>query len=131
MFRFMLPELGDILMFQTHLPLAPALQHCEFRWFADPAIPRALVWYVVGNWVSQWGNDRQVWENKVFLQRPLLVRGDGPVQKLRRWYQQFYAGGEPRVRVAAPATTTSSDSDGSKAAESRSRVCAASPALEW
>ena len=43
-FRFMLPDLGDIVMFQTHLPLAPALQRCEFRWFADPAIPKPLVW---------------------------------------------------------------------------------------
>lgn len=41
-----------------------------------------------------------MWENKVFLPKPLLVRGDGPVQRLRRWYQQFYAGGRPKVEVA-------------------------------
>ena len=53
----------------------------------------------MGNWVSQWGNDRQVWENKVFLPRALLVKGDGPVSRLRRWYQQFYASGQPKVNV--------------------------------
>lgn len=113
-FRFMIPELGDIVMFQTHLPLAPARQQCEFRWFADPKIPRALVWYVVGNWVSQWGNDRQVWENKVFRPRAVLVRGDGPVSKLRRWYQQFYASGRPKVEVGISKAGAAPDGDTSK-----------------
>jgi hypothetical protein len=30
-------------------------------------------------------------ENKVYVPKPLLVRGDGPVPKLRRWYSQFYS----------------------------------------
>jgi hypothetical protein len=45
----------------------------------------------------------QVWENKEFKSKPFLVRGDGPVAALRRWYKQFYSercgggGGEPRI----------------------------------
>ena len=31
-----------------------------------------------------------IWENKKFLSRPLLIKNDGPIQKQRRWYRQFY-----------------------------------------
>lgn len=41
-------------------------------------------------------------ENKIFAQRPLLVQGDGPMMRMRRWYSQFYSensktGGKPNV----------------------------------
>ncbi|MCH9683021.1 MAG: Rieske 2Fe-2S domain-containing protein [Deltaproteobacteria bacterium] len=89
-FRIMVPDAGEILMFQTHLPVAPLEQQVDFQWFADKATPRWLVWYVVGNWISQWRNDIAIWENKIHLRKPLLVPGDGPIHKLRRWFGQFY-----------------------------------------
>jgi hypothetical protein len=46
---------------------------------------RILVWYVVGNWIAQWKNDISIWENKVWQLKPILVKEDGPVQKLRRY----------------------------------------------
>ena len=36
--------------------------------------------------------DVPIWRDKVFRDRPLLVKGDGPVTEFRRWYSQFYAG---------------------------------------
>jgi len=84
-------ELGNIQLFQTHTPVALLLQRVEFRWWADKKIPRILVWYVIGNWIAQWKNDIAIWENKVWTLKPLLVKEDGPVQKLRRWYAQFYS----------------------------------------
>lgn len=89
-FRFSLPDLGDVVLFQTHSPLEPLRQHVRFRWWADRAIPRPLVWYVVGHWVSQWRADVEVWENKVFRPKPVLIPLDGPVHRMRRWYRQFY-----------------------------------------
>lgn len=88
-FRFILPDLGDIVLFQTHLPTEPLKQQIRFRWYADKKVPRPLVWWVVGHWVSQWKADVEVWENKVYRERPVLVSLDGPVHKMRRWYQQF------------------------------------------
>ena len=35
--------------------------------------------------------DREVWENKIFRLKPLLVSGDGPFPAFIRWYQQFYS----------------------------------------
>lgn len=92
-FRFSLPELGDVLLFQTHLPKGDLEQEVRFRWYADKKVPRPLVWYVVGHWISQWKADVEIWENKVFRKRPVLISLDGPVHKMRRWYKQFYESG--------------------------------------
>lgn len=89
-FHFTVPDVGEIIMFQTHLPVAPLEQQVRFRWYADRKMPRLLASYVVGNWISQWQNDLDVWENKVHLRKPVLVQGDGPIHRLRRWYAQFY-----------------------------------------
>ena len=58
--------------------------------YATATMPRLLVWYIVGNWIAQWQNDISVWENKLFAKKPVLVKGDGPMMKQRRWYSQFY-----------------------------------------
>lgn len=103
-FRFSLPELGDIILFQTHLPKEPMRQEIRFRWFADPKVPRLLVWWVIGHWISQWKADVEIWENKVFRERPALIALDGPVHKMRRWYKQFYESSVPAEDAdAAPA----------------------------
>ena len=90
-FDFSIPNLGEITMFQTHTPIAPLKQQVHFSWFADKSISRILASYVVGNWVSQWRRDVDIWENKIYRQKPLLTKSDGPVHRMRQWYQQFYA----------------------------------------
>ncbi|MEM6954502.1 MAG: Rieske 2Fe-2S domain-containing protein [Myxococcota bacterium] len=88
-FEFAIPKAGRIVMIQTHSPVTPMAQRVRFRWFAERRMPRWLVSYVVGNWVAQWREDISIWENKIFRDRPQLVRDDGPVHALRRWYRQF------------------------------------------
>eukprot|EP00475_Leptophrys_vorax_P036356 TRINITY_DN6131_c0_g1_i1.p1 TRINITY_DN6131_c0_g1~~TRINITY_DN6131_c0_g1_i1.p1 ORF type:complete len:711 (+),score=166.00 TRINITY_DN6131_c0_g1_i1:103-2235(+) len=90
-------ELGNICLFQSHSPLKAMRQKVRFRWFADKDMPRLLVWYVVGSWITQWKNDLSVWENKVYANRPALVKGDGPMFKQRQWYKQFYSSGSRRA----------------------------------
>ena len=97
-FRFTMPGRGDIEMYQTHLPVGPLEQQVDFRWFADRRLPRLLVWYVVGNWISQWQRDIEIWENKIYQQHPRLCRDDGPVFQLRQWYRQFLP--EPGLAAA-------------------------------
>ena len=90
-FDFTIPGVGGITMFQTHTPIAPLRQQVHFSWYSDKRISRMLASYVVGNWVSQWRNDVEIWENKVYREKPLLIKADGPIHKMRQWYQQFYA----------------------------------------
>lgn len=116
MFRVTIPSMGDILFFQTHLPVQPLEQQVNFHWFATATMPRWLVFYVVGNWVSQWRNDIDIWENKVHLRKPLLVKGDGPIHRLRKWYGQFYPGGSlPYPNEAVP--TADDDGEAERAAQ--------------
>jgi 3-ketosteroid 9alpha-monooxygenase subunit A len=36
------------------------------------------------------GQDVEIWRDKVYREEPILCDGDGPINKLRRWYEQFY-----------------------------------------
>ncbi len=38
----------------------------------------------------QFEEDSAIWENKRYLERPVLCDGDGPIAQIRRWIQQFY-----------------------------------------
>ena len=35
--------------------------------------------------------DIPIWEHKRYVERPLLVKGDGPIAEYRRWVRQFYS----------------------------------------
>ena len=39
---------------------------------------------------KQLEEDKPIWENKVYIDPPLLCDGDGPVGMFRRWCRQFY-----------------------------------------
>lgn len=88
--RIKVPDVGEILILETHTPIAPMQTRVELRWFAEPRVPRILVSYVVGNWVSQLTADIHIWERKYYNAKPMVVENDGPVHRLRQWYRQFY-----------------------------------------
>lgn len=57
--------------------------------------------------------DFPIWENKAYVERPRLAKGDGPVPAFRRWADQFYAGcgdsatpvGDEAKWIATPSST--------------------------
>ena len=40
------------------------------------------------------GQDVEIWKDKVYREDPILCDGDGAINKLRRWYEQFYLPGD-------------------------------------
>jgi len=101
-FKFVIPAYdptAQIILFHTHLPEDKMNLRTRFHWYASNKLPRLLVWYVVGNWISQWTNDIAIWENKILQSKPCLVRGDGPIFKVRRWWRQFYPTDEDKDKV--------------------------------
>lgn len=102
-FHFDIPSVGRITLFHMHSPEGPLSQRVRFRWYADRKMPRALAAYVVGNWLSQWKEDVRVWEGKTYRVRPMLVKGDGPVHPMRRWYTRFY--GPPAAELTRNAAS--------------------------
>ena len=47
--------------------------------------------YLLGEASSQFHDDVNIWERKKFAIKPMLVKGDGPIMKMRAWYSQFYS----------------------------------------
>ena len=92
-FDFSVPRVGDVTMFQTHMPVAALKRHVTFRWFAARRVPRILVSYVVGNWISQWRQDVAIWKRKIYRPHPAQPVDDGPRGMMHRWYPQFYPDG--------------------------------------
>ena len=41
----------------------------------------------------QFAQDVPIWENKIYRERPILTKVDGPVTQYRRWFSQFRADG--------------------------------------
>jgi nitrite reductase/ring-hydroxylating ferredoxin subunit len=39
----------------------------------------------------QFTQDVPIWENKVYRERPIITKIDGPVANYRRWFRQFYS----------------------------------------
>jgi phenylpropionate dioxygenase-like ring-hydroxylating dioxygenase large terminal subunit len=104
-FRFRTPK-GDIMLFKMFTPESPMLQRIEDLWFADRAIPRWLVSYIVGNFISAFGDDIGVWSSKLYARKPLLLREDGPIGPLRRWYRQFHSENSLTMQAALAQHTT-------------------------
>jgi hypothetical protein len=59
-----------------------------------PAIVAKLIIYVAKGAMLQ---DRIVWESRLYNQKPVLVKGDGPFPKHRAWWSQFYSDNSRNV----------------------------------
>jgi phenylpropionate dioxygenase-like ring-hydroxylating dioxygenase large terminal subunit len=90
-------------------------EHVRQRWvFAYPKKLGDELGQGIVDAFAQMGvyQDIPIWEHKRYLERPLLVKGDGPIGDFRRWAKQFYSdpaaaprngelrGGAPRRRRA-------------------------------
>jgi hypothetical protein len=51
--------------------------------------------------VHDFEQDMAIWENKRYLDRPVLVRDDGPIGKFRQWCRQFYVDGADSLASAS------------------------------
>jgi cholesterol 7-dehydrogenase len=108
-FELSLPKLGRVVLLHTHTPVEPLLQQVRYRWYADRALPRPLVAWLAGAWISQVRSDYAIWANKIYAKRPMLVPEDGPMLEMRRWYKQFYPRDAREVRDAPAPRTQARD----------------------
>jgi phenylpropionate dioxygenase-like ring-hydroxylating dioxygenase large terminal subunit len=70
-------------------------RHVRLLWhFYLPRAMEGLAADIVAGVVGDHGlnADAPIWRDKVFRDKPLLVKGDGPIVEFRRWYDQFYEG---------------------------------------
>lgn len=73
------------------------------KFILNEAIQRSTL-HGIANDVLQ---DFDIWENKVFVDPPILAKGDGPIAHYRRWCRQFYSSASapdvPAKATAVPA----------------------------
>lgn len=77
--------------------MEPFKQQIEVRWFAERTVPLFLAHFM--SWIGKNAllQDKQVWENKIYRKKPLLVCNDGPFPAFMRWYGQFYSQSSERI----------------------------------
>ena len=88
-FRF-ITAIGDVLLIKTFQPLAPLTQLVQDRYYADPKIPAFIARFICREALNAFTDDIFVWANKSYSFKPMLVKEDGPLKAVRRWYSQFY-----------------------------------------
>jgi len=49
--------------------------------------------------LTNFEQDRPIWENKIFREPPILCAGDGPITYFRTWMRQFYSEPQPKSQT--------------------------------
>jgi len=84
----------DIVMMGTVTPIDDQSLHLRFNFSLPKEQTEMHKLYANGfrdEVKFQVEQDIPIWENKVYLENPVLCDGDGPIAKYRKWFQQFYA----------------------------------------
>ena len=83
------------MLVNAHTPIGENLLHLRFGVILkkgdDENATEEFSNQYVKNLRDGFFQDIAIWEHKIFRERPALCDGDGPIMKLRKWYDQFYA----------------------------------------
>jgi 3-ketosteroid 9alpha-monooxygenase subunit A len=86
----------ESILLNTHTPVSPGSFEIRFGVMVKkfPGMTQeacdAMIQQYVDLTAKGFGEDVQIWHNKVRIDNPLLCDGDGPVILNRQWYEQFY-----------------------------------------
>ncbi|MGH7438037.1 MAG: Rieske 2Fe-2S domain-containing protein [Polyangiaceae bacterium] len=58
----------------------------------DPDYTREIDEIFFQAFIADFPRDFPIWENKAYVERPVLAGGDGPIGRYRKWARQFYEG---------------------------------------
>ncbi|KAF6198654.1 hypothetical protein GE061_008406 [Apolygus lucorum] len=91
--------LGQMFVTQTVTPVEPMVQKVVHRVYAP--LPLALygTFIIIGESIMV-ERDIMIWNNKTYLDKPLLVKEDKTLAKYRRWFSQFYTEHSPTYAQA-------------------------------
>ncbi len=93
----------DMVLINSHVPIEEDRLLLRFgvslRAGEGVTLPKAVVDAHVAAARDGYFEDVAIWENKLWRDTPLLVKEDGPIWKVRKWYRSFYP---PAAPSAAP-----------------------------
>jgi hypothetical protein len=83
--------IGSIHLVKTLLPVDQFKIFIEDTWFRKPTMPWWVAYFIA--WTAEGAvfQDKPIWENKIHLSKPHLVKGDGPFTQHKSWWMQFYS----------------------------------------
>lgn len=100
-------EIAQVLLVKTFTPLGELKVRMDDYVYAPKGTPSIVIKYILGEATAQFHDDIAVWEKKNFATKPLLVKGDGPIMKMRAWYSQFYTENSYKQKASyQPLTST-------------------------
>ena len=86
--------LVETLLIGAIAPIDDEYVHCRFTFVVKKFSTDEVMSHVGAAFVKeisrQLEQDAPVWEHKIYLERPLICDGDGPIGPFRRWAAQFY-----------------------------------------
>ncbi|HEY8493236.1 MAG TPA: Rieske 2Fe-2S domain-containing protein [Myxococcota bacterium] len=86
--------IADLLLVTAGLPVDAETMHMRLQFsvrrLPDSDATRGVGRAFLAEIERQFTQDVPIWEHKVYLPRPILCDGDGPIATLRRWARRFY-----------------------------------------
>ena len=84
----------EMLTYITQTPVDDELTEIGIH-FSMRALPDAAATATISEMNAavtnlQFSQDIPIWENKVYRERPVVTKVDGPITQYRRWFAQFY-----------------------------------------
>lgn len=89
-YLFFQTPVGRLYVMETVTPISSVVQQATHTIWAESHVPRFVAKIILWGLVKQFERDIPIWNNKTFLRKPVIVKGDGPITKFRHWYSQFY-----------------------------------------
>lgn len=85
----------EVVMMGTITPIDDQNVHLRFTFTmpnSQTDMNKVLADATRDNVVGGVEQDIPIWQNKSYVEDPILCDGDGPIAKYRKWFRQFYAG---------------------------------------
>ncbi len=82
------------MVFSSIVPVdAERVNHRLTIWVMKTRIP-GWTWilkkFLISQMLKTYEEDMEIWQNKVYLAKPILCSYDTSIMKIRSWYAQFY-----------------------------------------
>lgn len=90
-FRISSKLAANVTIIKSFTPVGPLELRMEDHIFAPKGTNPFALKYVLSEASEQFLDDILIWESKGYAKKPLLVKEDGPIMKMRKWYSQFYS----------------------------------------
>ncbi len=87
----------EMLTYITQTPIDEELTevslHFSMKWLPDAGATESISELNDQITNLQFTQDVPIWEHKIYRERPIVTKVDGPIAQYRRWFRQFYSDG--------------------------------------